>query len=234
MHALRLLRDAGMRKLNFAGGEPFLYPSFLGTLVDFCKVELGLDSVSIVSNGSKIKKAWLQKHAKNLDILAISCDSFDEATNVKIGRGQGEHISRVFEVAEWCRELGIMFKLNTVVCVHNWEEDMNEQVARLAPFRWKVFQVLLVAGENDSGGTKRDVRPLLISDAQYAAFCDRHRTQNGTRMVEEGNQVMAKSYLILDEQLRFLDRDGKGASGSVLEVGVQRALGQVTWDQQGF
>lgn len=27
---LVLLRNAGMRKLNFAGGEPFLYPKYLG------------------------------------------------------------------------------------------------------------------------------------------------------------------------------------------------------------
>lgn len=29
---LALLKRAGMKKLNFAGGEPFLYPKFLGKL----------------------------------------------------------------------------------------------------------------------------------------------------------------------------------------------------------
>jgi radical S-adenosyl methionine domain-containing protein 2 len=29
---LLLLKQAGMRKLNFAGGEPFLYPKFIGEL----------------------------------------------------------------------------------------------------------------------------------------------------------------------------------------------------------
>lgn len=29
-HGLVLLKDAGMKKLNFAGGEPFLYPKYLG------------------------------------------------------------------------------------------------------------------------------------------------------------------------------------------------------------
>lgn len=28
------LKEAGMKKINFAGGEPFLYPDFLGELVD--------------------------------------------------------------------------------------------------------------------------------------------------------------------------------------------------------
>lgn len=30
---LKLLVNAGMRKVNFAGGEPFLYPAFLGELI---------------------------------------------------------------------------------------------------------------------------------------------------------------------------------------------------------
>lgn len=45
---------------------------------------------------------------------------------------------------------------------------------------------------------------------------------------------MAKSYLILDEQLRFLDRTGKRPSASILQVGVERALGSVFWDMDGF
>ena len=30
---LKLLADAGMRKINFAGGEPFLYPAYMGELI---------------------------------------------------------------------------------------------------------------------------------------------------------------------------------------------------------
>lgn len=37
LKGIRLLKDAGMRKINFAGGEPFLYPKILGKMVDFCK-----------------------------------------------------------------------------------------------------------------------------------------------------------------------------------------------------
>lgn len=79
---LRLLASAGMKKLNFAGGEPFLYPKFLGEMINFCKQDLGLESVSVVTNGSLIRENFLRKHGKNLDILAVSCDSFDEATNM--------------------------------------------------------------------------------------------------------------------------------------------------------
>lgn len=69
---LELLAKAGMRKINFAGGEPFLYVSFIGKLLRlassyasvtkgeltwentfrYCNEELHLESVSIVTNGS--------------------------------------------------------------------------------------------------------------------------------------------------------------------------------------
>lgn len=50
---LRLLKEAGMRKINFAGGEPFLYPQKLGSLCQYCKEVLELESVSIITNGTK-------------------------------------------------------------------------------------------------------------------------------------------------------------------------------------
>lgn len=42
---------------------------------------------------------------KFLDILAVSCDSFDPDTNAKIGRQQGNrcnHLNTVRQVRDWC------------------------------------------------------------------------------------------------------------------------------------
>ncbi|KAK0626073.1 hypothetical protein B0T14DRAFT_543083 [Immersiella caudata] len=219
--ALRLLAQAGMKKLNFAGGEPFLYPKFLGELIDFCKQDLHLESVSVVTNGSLIKESFLRKHGKNLDILAVSCDSFNEATNVRIGRGTGDQVKKLYQIAEWCAKYGILFKVNTVVNRLNHTEDMNVHLSELKPFRWKCFQVLIVEGENDTKQTLRNGHDFIISDEEFAQFC-------------EAQGLMAKSYLILDEYLRFLDRTGKQPSGSVLEVGVKKALESVFWDEDAF
>ncbi|KAI5300930.1 Radical S-adenosyl methionine domain-containing protein 2, partial [Ascosphaera pollenicola] len=111
---LRLLREAGTKKVNFAGGEPFLNEKFLGSMIVYCKQELKFESVSIVSNGSLIKKPFFQKYGKWLDILAISCDSFDEKTNIAIGRGSGQQVDQLYRIAGWCREFGVKFKINTV------------------------------------------------------------------------------------------------------------------------
>lgn len=72
-----------MEKINFSGGEPFLpgKGTHLGEMVKYCKINLNMSSVSIVSNGSLIREKWFQMYAKYLDILAISCDSFNEDTN---------------------------------------------------------------------------------------------------------------------------------------------------------
>ncbi|KAG9194911.1 hypothetical protein G6011_00031 [Alternaria panax] len=229
---LSLLKKAGMRKLNFAGGEPFLYPKFLAEMVVFCKDELRLESVSIVTNGSLVKESFFRQCGSKVDILAVSCDSFNESTNIEIGRGSGDQISQLYKVASWCKKYGIKFKINTVVCRLNWDEDMNRHIEQLQPFRWKCFQVLIVAGENDSVNTLRDARKFIITDEEYDSFCRRHKTQ--TSLVPESNRMMAKSYLILDEYLRFLDRDGRQPSEPILDVGVEEALGSVYWDEKAF
>ena len=67
-------------------------------MVRFCKEELDIESVTVVTNGSKVKKdkpslpvflptefflsfskvtkQWMQDFGYYLDILAVSCDSF--------------------------------------------------------------------------------------------------------------------------------------------------------------
>ena len=82
---LRLLAEAGMKKLNISGGEPFLKPDYIGELFRYCKEELHLESCSVVNNGSKVTEKWLDAYGKYLDIMAISCDSFDNDTNVQLG-----------------------------------------------------------------------------------------------------------------------------------------------------
>jgi radical S-adenosyl methionine domain-containing protein 2 len=235
--AIRKLAHAGMRKINFAGGEPFLQQEFLGTLVKFCKVDLKRYNlaVSIVSNGSLIRRSWMIKYAKYVDVLAVSCDSFIEDVNKLIGRSDGktDHIAKMRQVSAWCREFNIKFKINSVVCSYNWEEDMSPMIAELAPFRWKCFQVLTLDNQNGSG-RERDATLFKVSNEQFAHFCKRHA--HHACMVPESNESMQNSYLILDEKLRFLNcqNDTKEPSSSILDVDVQVALSQAGWDPEEF
>jgi len=228
-----------MVKLNISGGEPFLKPNFIGEIFRFCKEDLRLESCSVVNNGSKVTEAWLDTYGQYLDLMAISCDSFDPEVNVLLGRaehGSGTHIGRVFQVAEWCKQRNIMVKLNSVITKLNWQEDMNSSIEELSPVRWKVFQVLLLDSENtgQATGSLRDARDLVITDEQFSAFLDRHKCQRC--LVPESNEAMRDSYLNLDEEMRFLDcRDGAKRPGqSLLRVGVEEAMKDAGFDNQAF
>ena len=131
-----------------------------------------------------------------------------------------------------CKEHGVMFKVNTVVNRYNFQEDMNAAIDKIKPFRWKCFQVLIVPEENGSERTLRDARRFVINDEEWRLFCDKHKRQES--FVPEGNDVMASSYLLLDENLCFLNKGLGKPTRSILEIGVTEALKDVYWDEEGF
>lgn len=235
---LKLLQEEGMEKINFSGGEPFIHKKgeFLGELVRYCKVDLRLPSVTVVSNGSLITEEWFQKYGEHLDILAISCDSFSEATNMEIGRRQGSsnHLSSLLPIRDWCQEYKVAFKINSVINTHNWQEDMVQEIQELDPVRWKVFQCLLIEGENIGADARRNAESFVITEEQFQSFLNRH--ESVPQLVPESNTTMRNSYLILDEYMRFLDctQGRKDPSKSILDVGVKEALKFSGFDETMF
>lgn len=76
--------------------------------------------------------------------------------------------------------------------------------------------------------------PFLVSSAQFGAFLKRHELQ--ASLVPESNDLMLTSYLLLDENMCFLDCSdgGKVPSRSILEVGVEEALKSAGFDEGKF
>lgn len=218
---LRLLREAGGEKLNFAGGEPTLHPH-IGELLAESR-RLGFVT-SIISNGARLSPL-LERHAADLDWVGLSVDSADEAVQARLGRGDGDHVARSRALARQIRERGLRLKLNSVVTALNWHEDMRPFVRDLRPERWKVFQVLPIAGQNDGA-----VDDLLITAAQFRAFVDRHAdlAADGLVPIAEDNDAMTDSYAMIDPLGRFYGNHGgrHTYSAPILEVGVERALQQ--------
>ncbi len=224
-----ILRAAGGQKLNFAGGEPTLHPN-IGPLLAHAKAAGFV--TSIVTNGSRLMRL-LERHPGVLDWVGLSIDSSNEATQAALGRGRGDHVARVLGLAELCRKEGVRLKLNTVVTALTWQEDMSPLIRRIRPERWKVFQVLPVAGQNDG-----EVEELLISRAQFEAFLAQHAPleAEGFPPIAEDNDAMTGSYVMVDPLGRFFS-NATGThtySEPILEVGVQAALAQVRFSPEKF
>ncbi|KAA1474789.1 radical SAM enzyme [Dentipellis sp. KUC8613] len=219
---LRMLAAAGMKKLNISGGEPFLHAQFLGKLLRFAKEELQLEGTGVICNGSLVTQAWIDEYGDYLDFMGVSCDSFDEETNEAIGRRDG----RGRRGMHWR-------KMNTVVNRHNWQEDMTYALEEIKPERWKVFQVLLLEGENVGPDALRNAQDVVITSEEFQAFLARHAKYNP---VAEDNDAMENSYLLLDEEMRFLNCQGgrKRPGRSIFDVGVEAALDDAGWEPETF
>lgn len=224
-----LLREAGIEKLNFVGGEPTLSPD-LPKLLHHSRAS-GLVT-SMVTNGSRLDSV-LDTCRDCLDWVGLSIDSANEDTQAALGRGKGNHVYQTLCNADRLHQDGIRIKLNTVVTSLTWQEDMSELVLKISPQRWKCFEVLPVMGQNHGR-----VEPLLITPGQFQAFVNRHQPlcSQGINIVPETNDDMTGSYAMIDPAGRFFSN----ASGShnysrpILEVGVQAAFGDVAYDHEKY
>ncbi|MCS6915412.1 MAG: viperin family antiviral radical SAM protein [Myxococcota bacterium] len=226
---LCLLRQAGCKKVNFAGGEPTLYPH-LGRVLREARC-LGFVT-SIITNGARLLQI-LETHAADLDWVGLSVDSAREDVQRALGRGRGDHVQRAITLFDKTHALGLRAKLNTVVTALNWQEDMSGFVRRVRPDRWKVFQVLPIEGQNDGRA-----EPLLITTEQFRAFVERHEVlrAEGLAPVTEDNNAMRDSYVMIDPWGRFFgNATGRYVySDPILTVGVETALAQVGWNPEKF
>ena len=106
---------------------------YLGEMVRFCKEELDIESVTVVTNGSRTTEHWMAEYGYYLDIMAVSVDSFvpevscrylhnvsiiSTEVNTAIGRRAGpgsDHLASLGRVRGWCRQYGVLFKVGTEI-----------------------------------------------------------------------------------------------------------------------
>lgn len=230
LQMVRYLAEAGVEKITFAGGEPTLC-KWLPELVIEAKAQ-GL-TTSIITNGSRITDAYLDRFEGKLDWMGISIDSLDGNVNLMTGRAiVGKHAIDAdwyYQLIEMVKGRGLKFKLNTVVHALNAEEDMNGFIDEVQPARWKVFQVLPIEGQNSGS-----VEELLISKTRFENFVARHDHQKA--LVPEDNESMTGSYLLIDPAGRLFENSkGKHTySRQVAEVGMAEALRDINLNLDRF
>ncbi len=230
---VELLAEAGFRKINFAGGEPTLCP-WLPDLISRAR-ELGL-TTSVVTNGSRLTRQWLDSVSGYLDWVALSIDSVDPCTLFRIGRttrsgpmSERDYLQRT----DMLSERDIRVKVNTVVTRFNLMEDLTDFIIEAHPERWKLLQVLPVEGQNDRG-----VGEHIISEDEFERHVQLNRRveAHGVNVVPERNDLMRGSYVMVDPAGRFFDNVAGGHTYSrpIIDAGVDEALREVSVDSQKF
>ena len=195
------LAEAGVEKINFVGGEPMLHP-FLDAWIMESKY-VGM-TTSIVSNGTRMTREWLESMKPHLDWLGLSVDASDDKIHAIMGRanatefknGVSGHLERALDIADIANELGYGIKLNTVVTSANSHDDMTEVVKKINPTRWKIFQVLKIEGENDGR-----VEALLVSKLKFERYIRTHINSlesTSIQIVPENNDAMLGTYAMID------------------------------------
>lgn len=194
--------------------------------------------MSVVSNGRRLREL-IEGWGQRIDWVALSLDSGNDQVNVALGRTRKDvpYTSRMLALGDVLRNHGVRVKCNTVVTRRNVGEDMSTVIRRLAPKRWKLFQVLPVSGENDHA-----IDDLQITQEEFQAFVERHRPlrDEGVEIVPEDNTHMTNSYFMIGPDGRFFWHTPRGASRAleygapILKVGLDAALKQVRFSEEKY
>lgn len=222
---LERLKNAGLQKITFAGGEPFLYRDLLHVL-DYAKY-LGL-TTSIITNGYFLDEKTLIR-LKNLrvDWIGISIDSLNSNTNKLIGRESVKPID-YYELVNLINRYDFKLKINTVVNKFNESESMQKFIDFANPARWKIFDTLRVEGQND-----KQFDEIKTSWQGFNGFVLNHKHPS---MVVENNKAMTGSYLLIDPQGRlFENSEGKHTySDKLQDNSIEHCLTQINLNREAF
>lgn len=222
------LAEFGFEKITFAGGEPTLCP-WLSVLIRTAKTN-GMTTM-IVTNGSRISDAFLQENLGFLDWISVSIDSLNAATNVAMGRAIAGNtpLSQDYytSLIDRIKRPGYGLKINSVVTSKNYGEDMSEFISFVKPRRWKILQVLPIAGQNDI-----HINDFIVLAEQFRHFVEIHKkVLSITNIVPETNDQIKGSYAMVDPAGRFFDNTtGKHRySKPILEIGTGLAIEQMSY-----
>lgn len=234
-HLINMIAEYGFKKINFAGGEPTLCP-WLPQLVSHAH-KLGLQT-SLITNGYKIlkEKNYLNIFGNNLDIIGISIDSMNLKTNISNGRAVNYKEAILEEeyliICQRVKEKNIMLKINTVVSVSNYEENMTDFINTIKPDRWKILQMLAIEGQNDIFADE-----FKISEIQFETYSRNNEINDSEiKVVLENNEDIRGSYVMINPSGQFFDniQNKHSYSEPILKVGIHEAFNQINTQYYKF
>ena len=216
--------------INFAGGEPMLYPKF-PALIDYAKRSGA--AVSLISNGFYLldERITPPDIFSKLDTLGISVDSVNEKILVELGccNQKSKVLSQenLIAIVKRARALNprIRIKLNTVVSKLN----VNERLINIEKFidvdRWKFLKMKPFRNKNFSN------LDLTVSDEEFERFLKLNERSEGDSVPESS---LVRAYIIIDNRGNLLDNAGDGHKvvGNLLEEKFEDVFARYAFDAQ--
>ena len=132
-------------RLNIAGGEPTLSKNLYFIIQTAYKIGF---NVSIITNASILTTRFISENAKYISMFAISIDSLNTNTNIKIGRIGNKNYLEIHQILKNISLLrkynsSIKIKINTVVNNYNYAEYIGDFINLANPDKWKIFQQIM-------------------------------------------------------------------------------------------
>lgn len=179
------------KAINLVGGEVFTDIPLLTELV-----KIGTKNnvmLSIVSNGYILLNNLSDENCKyilrNIKMLGISIDSFDDETNQLIGRevdGKALSISKLEKLKQFCTRYNTKLKINTVITQNNIKENLSKNIIRFKPNIWKILQV------------STDNVDLEVSNEEFKEFLDCNKLELETKIEYSSN--IRSSYVMVNAE----------------------------------
>ncbi|QEE14493.1 viperin family antiviral radical SAM protein [Promethearchaeum syntrophicum] len=223
MKIIDMLAEGGCMKLNFAGGEPTLIP-YLSNLIQHTK-NYGIFT-SIISNGTGIKKKFLNDCHKDMDLIGLSLDSPCEKKELILGRtlnhsknGRYSHLETIEKANKLIKSFNIPLKINTVLTSINWNDDFYSLITLLKPVRWKILIVHQIPSINNQFFKQSQVP----SETQIDFFLQYHK---GLNPIFENENILNQSYCIISPDGRFIQnyKNELKYSAPILSNGLKEGL----------
>lgn len=217
-------------RLNFAGGEPLITKN-LSSIIKIAK-EIGYEELSLITNASALTNNFIDKNIDYLSTLGLSIDSFDEETNIKLGRStianKTLNIRLINEKISYARSINkeLLIKINTVVTNNNYMDLMSENISIIKPDKWKIFKV--IGFRNHEG----------VSDDRFKFFIKNNKANTDTPIFVEDNDDMEESYIMIDPIGRFYQNTENSLdykySKPINEIGAEKAFSQISFNINKF
>ena len=175
-------------RINLAGGEP-LVSNHIQDIIDYIH-EKNLD-VSLITNGSLLTEDFIIHNKDKLSMIGISVDSFNDSTNIDIGRCCGSKVlgkDRIIALASLIKKTNIKLKINVCCSTKNIYENNYSTLKRINPDRIKFLRVMC---DHDKTLKKYD-----LTNQEWDFIKNKYRDIPNS--VFEDNDDMKRNYIIID------------------------------------